>query len=732
MTKTISLFLIAVVISSITGTSFPAFATGTGQINGMKWNDANGNGMLDAGETPLGGVMINITQGNTNNTLYNTVTALDGTYSFSGLDAGNYTVLEKVPLNHIQTFPFSKTHAVNITAGQVVNGIDFGNMQVSPGSINGTIWKDTNGNGIIDAGETGFANVYVYLYHVNLGSFDTFAGYTQTDANGKYGFLNIAGGFYRIQVSTPYPYSQSFPANGQTYNVLVDGNAILDQNFGFVSLPVGQITGTVWNDANKNGVFDAGETTLNGVQVCVSNLQYSCTTTFNGQYTLYNIPQGTYTVYAQPSIGVVLTTPNYQTVSVLSGQTTSNVNFGATAPTPPPPEVTITGISSNSYSSIPVNYFGTPTDYTKDVGPNGFNHCGADKPTSVELVINFPDTGGMRHKLMTQHVDNPATPVDESELWSASFSPFVSAGDGSTHMDHGIANLTFNVQCPAGPAEVQDGGNIYIDPSGQITDICTAKPVDGVTVTLVKEDPPTTDHYITPKTTDYIPKINPQITDTTGNYGWDVIPGVYKVFVEKTGYKSVLSNSVTIPPAVTDLNISLEPINGCSPSDTVPPEAYNQFNPITKDVSVFGVDDKDGNLGSITPTITLDGNKEVRTYDIHDSAGNKLVLVEKVKKEGNEIKIEVQSLQYNNGPVIKVQDATKKFEWSTNKDGTIKELEQKITVGKGKDKQEVDAKYDSKKNQTTIEYDKPKSKEILSGMILLKMQTNNGNLVISH
>ena len=54
-----------------------------------------------------------------------------------------------------------------------------------------------------------------------------------------------------------------------------------------------------------------------------------------------------------------------------------------------------------------------------------------------------------------------------------------------------------------------------------------------------------------------------------------------------------------------------------------------------------------------------------------------------------------------------------------------------MTVGK-ENKQKVEAKYNAKKLQTKIESKNPKSKETLTGMILLKMSTNNGNLVISH
>ena len=165
--------------------------------------------------------------------------------------------------------------------------------------------------------------------------------------------------------------------------------------------------------------------------------------------------------------------------------------------------------------------------------------------------------------------------------------------------------------------------------------------------------------------------------------------------------------------------------------DAISPEAYNQFDPVTKNVLVYGKDNRDGNLGIITPVITHDDKKEIRTYTIQDHVGNKLVLVEKVNNEGKEIKVKVVSLQYNDGPIIKIKDAEKKFEWSQNKDGSIKELEQKMTVGKD-DKYKVEAKYHSKYDQTKIESKYPKSKETLPGMVLLQMWTNNGNLVISH
>ena len=76
----------------------------------------------------------------------------------------------------------------------------------------------------------------------------------------------------------------------------------------------------------------------------------------------------------------------------------------------------------------------------------------------------------------------------------------------------------------------------------------------------------------------------------------------------------------------------------------------------------------------------------------------------------------------------------KSIEWATDKDGTLKELEQEMKVGKGKDRQDVEAKYDAKKNQTTIKADEPKPEKKITkpGLVLLRLATNKGALVIEY
>jgi uncharacterized repeat protein (TIGR01451 family) len=98
-----------------------------GCIEGMKWNDANGNGVINPGEAGLSGWTIQLT-GPVNQT---TTTGTGGTYRFCGLPPGTYTVAEVLLPGWVRTFPPTPgTHTVTLAANQVVTGRNFGNRRV--------------------------------------------------------------------------------------------------------------------------------------------------------------------------------------------------------------------------------------------------------------------------------------------------------------------------------------------------------------------------------------------------------------------------------------------------------------------------------------------------------------------------------------------------------------------------------------------------------------------------
>jgi len=224
-----------------------------------------------------------------------------------------------------------------------------------------------------------------------------------------------------------------------------------------------------------------------------------------------------------------------------------------------------------------------------------------------------------------------------------------------------------------------------------------------------------------------------------------------------TGFCSDKASNVSTPVTVI-VNV-----------DKTPPEAFSQFDPESKAVQIFGRDHFSGvPSGAITGTCVPtrwsidDENKQGRrqsgskddkddkqqnnaqlcTYTITDLAGNTLVLVAKVKssnsgktddEDGHHLEFQVVSTKYNAGAVVNASYSSQSVEWSINKDKTLNKLSQSVVIGREKDRIEISAEYDSRKNQTIIETDKPKeSRVVKSGLVLLRTATTNGALAIEY
>ncbi|MBI2912576.1 MAG: carboxypeptidase regulatory-like domain-containing protein [Chloroflexi bacterium] len=123
--------------------------------------------------------------------------------------------------------------------------------------------------------------------------------------------------------------------------------------------------------------------------------------------------------------------------------------------------------------------------------------------------------------------------------------------------------LTLVIDCPPTTITINVGSITLIDPSGFITDAVTGQPIPEATVTLQRlENGNWVDvnpYALVDGNPTVMPQVNPELTDDTGHYGWDVIAGTYRVVVEKTGYTSKTSPQVTVPPPVLDLNLALQP-----------------------------------------------------------------------------------------------------------------------------------------------------------------------------
>ena len=103
----------------------PTPIPGTGSVLGATWDDKNGNGLLDAGEPPLDGVVVTAENKATGNKTAATSGA-DGRFLLAGLTPGLYGVTAAPPSSYVLTT--AGAYEVSLSAGAVFT-FDFGAWQ---------------------------------------------------------------------------------------------------------------------------------------------------------------------------------------------------------------------------------------------------------------------------------------------------------------------------------------------------------------------------------------------------------------------------------------------------------------------------------------------------------------------------------------------------------------------------------------------------------------------------
>ena len=424
--------------------------------------------------------------------------------------------------------------------------------------IHGMKWDDLNADGVRDPGEPGLEGVRINLYALtppdDLG--DLFRA-TFTDADGNYSFLDVPPGFYRVEET---PFGQTFPPDGQPHFIqLGQGEIRRGLDFGNRStvlgihlVPTGEIRGTKFNDENSNGMQDPGELGVVGVRICLQP-SFRCTFTgVGGLYSFEDVAVGTQTVVETLPSGTINTTPRFQRVTVAQGEIVV-VDFGNRELTPCPDDIIIPGACDGDFElprGRPLTVQKT-IDLCEPFEPPQATLFLADGTTRMQRMVNF---GGGE--------------------WAVVFDP---------PFPFGVSTIRVDVDCgptdtpgyPEAPENIglddffEIADVIFVDPSGAVLNACTDEPIEAATVTLLRESPPGTGNFVLPLTTDHLPATNPLTTGPDGRYAWDVVPGTYKVQVEKAGFMTNEGGPVSIPPAASDLDVALTPNEECPGTITI-------------------------------------------------------------------------------------------------------------------------------------------------------------------
>ncbi len=352
----------------------------TGSVSGDLFDDLDGNGLQSATESGLAGWQVYV-DANSNGQLdageASVLTDADGAYTFAGLAYGNVTIRDIVPATWIATNPAAGGSTLHLLNGENRVGFNLGNRE-RIGTIQGTVWNDANGDRLRGATETGMAGSVVFLDVNQDGVQDATEPATLTDANGRYTFTRTPTDTYSVVEVLPPGWITALGKPSTVTTTLGIGGVNAVDFYNLTPVP-GSISGTVWSDANSNGVIDATEPGLENWQIFVDvngnevldASEPQATTDATGTYTINSLSYGTTTIREVAQPGITATTAVVINTFLLNGEQRVGVNFGNREPT----DYIISGSAFN------------------DANANGVRDSGEAGVSGVTIVIDANNNG---------------------------------------------------------------------------------------------------------------------------------------------------------------------------------------------------------------------------------------------------------------------------------------------------------------------------------------------------
>ena len=279
------------------------------RLSGKVYYDANESSSFDNGEDPFKDITVELI-GADGSVVATTKTDADGNYSFTGLDAGTYTVKvtkagDIAELTQTEDPDGTKDNAsgaITLNADNPVReNVNFG--YIKKHAISGNVYLDQNRDKTKNTGDIDLSGVTVKL----LDKDGNVVGTTTTDANGNYSFTGLNDGTYTVQVDKTGPLadkeqtedpSGKTDSRSQAITFTRTDPDVTNVNFGYADNY--SIHGLVYRDGDRNETHGATEKGYANQTVELRDkdgkVVATTTTDENGAYSFEKLPAGDYTV----------------------------------------------------------------------------------------------------------------------------------------------------------------------------------------------------------------------------------------------------------------------------------------------------------------------------------------------------------------------------------------------------------------------------------------------------
>jgi autotransporter-associated beta strand protein len=355
-----------------------------------------------------------------------------GRYTFTSLAVGDYEATLDLQAGWDASPLFDIRQTVTVRPGRVADANDFAVFTALNGGIQGVAWNDTNRNGVRDRtvtgdfSEPGLSGWTVFLDRDGDGVRGPTEPSETTDTSGHYAFVDLQVGRYEVREILPTGWETAIGfADSVSVRVFSGTHAVAPDfaNIDTVATLPATVRGTIWNDADCNGIRVAGEGGLAGRSVFVDldgdglldAGEPSAISAADGGYSLLGIAPGSVSIVAAGTAGSQPTSPvsRVRVLSPKNGDVVAGIDFGFT----PIRDAELAGMV----------FLDANANGIRDAGERGLAGIAVYLDTNGNAVA---DAGEPRTSTSVDHFYTPS--VDEAGMWSCTH---LAAGDYAVRID---------------------------------------------------------------------------------------------------------------------------------------------------------------------------------------------------------------------------------------------------------------------------------------------------------